>query len=119
VLIGGGIGALLRYISSQYINAISGAPFPLGTLFVNITGSLIIGFVFNIFQTHAVSIGLRLFLITGFLGGFTTFSAYSLETAQYLLNGNIKQAMLNIALNNIVCLLFAIIGIWISKIILK
>ncbi|MDR2835428.1 MAG: CrcB family protein, partial [Bacteroidales bacterium] len=82
-------------------------------------GALIIGFLFNLFQLYSVQTELRLFLITGFLGGFTTFSTYSLETVQYLMNGNIKYGLINILLNNILCILFVLLGMWICKMIIK
>jgi CrcB protein len=119
ILLGGGIGAVLRYIGSQYFNTLFGTTFSAGTLFVNTLGALLIGFLFNLFQSFAVQPELRLFLITGFLGGFTTFSAYSLETVQYFLEGNIKYGILNIVLNNILCITLVILGMWISKTILK
>ena len=119
IIIGGGIGALLRYLSSNFINSSFSIKFPIGTLFVNCIGSLIIGFLINFFDIFNINIKIRLFLITGFLGGYTTFSTYSLETIQYFINGNIKQALLNILLNNILCMTFVFIGIWINKIISK
>jgi len=119
VIIGGGIGALLRYLSSNYINSSINIKYPLGTLFVNCLGALLIGFLINIFDRYNINLKYKLLLITGFLGGYTTFSTYSLETVQYFINGNIKQALLNIFLNNILCILFVFIGIWIYKIIVK
>jgi CrcB protein len=119
ILIGGGIGAVLRYISSQYFNTIFGTSFSIGTLFVNAFGALIIGFLFNLFQIYSVQPELRLFIITGFLGGFTTFSTYSLETVQYLMNGNIKHGIINILSNNILCIIFVLFGMWICKIIIR
>ena len=119
VIIGGGIGALLRYLSSNYINSSINIKYPLGTLFVNCLGALLIGFLINIFDRYNINIEYKLLLITGFLGGYTTFSTYSLETVQYFINGNIKQALLNIFLNNILCILFVFIGIWVYKIIVK
>ena len=119
VIIGGGIGALLRYLSSNYINSSINIKYPLGTLFVNCLGALLIGFLINIFDRYNINLKYKLLLITGFLGGYTTFSTYSLETVQYFINGNIKQALLNIFLNNILCILFVFIGIWVYKIIVK
>jgi len=96
IIIGGGIGALLRYLSNNLINSSFKINFPLGTLFVNCIGALLIGFFINIFDEYNINMKYKLFTITGFLGGYITFSAYSLETVQYLSNGNIKQALLNI-----------------------
>jgi CrcB protein len=115
IALGGGIGSVLRYLSIQLIQKNIETLFPLGTLCVNTLGALVIGFVFNTFQTHIIPMELRLLLITGFLGGYTTFSAYSLETVQRLLNGDITQALLNILVSNAVCLLFVFLGIWLSK----
>ena len=115
VLLGGGSGAILRYLSTQSITALVKAPFPAGTLAVNAFGALVIGFLFSLFEAHAVPAGLRLFLITGFLGGYTTFSAYSLEPARLMLEGNIPMALLNLLLNNGVCLLFVALGMGAGK----
>jgi CrcB protein len=119
IVIGGGIGALLRYFSSQFINSSVNIKFPFGTLFVNCIGALLIGFLVNIFDVFQINIKWRLFLITGFLGGYTTFSAYSLETVQYFINGNIKHALINILLNNVLCIAFVLLGTWLNKIIIS
>jgi CrcB protein len=72
-----------------------------------------------LFGAHSVPPEFRLFLLTGFLGGFTTFSTYSLETVQLLLNGNIKYALVNLALNNILSIAFVLAGMALCKALVK
>jgi len=119
ITLGGGIGALLRYLSSKMMHSCFQIVFPIGTIFVNCLGSLIIGLLFGIFEKYTVPTGLKLFLITGFLGGYTTFSAYSIETAAFLINGEIKAALLNIVISNVLCLVFALTGIYLSRFLVK
>jgi fluoride exporter len=82
VFIGGGLGALARYALSLMAVRVFGAQFPWGTFAINITGSLIMGLVAGFFVARALPQAwepFRLFLTTGILGGFTTFSAFSLD----------------------------------------
>ncbi|MBB2751181.1 UNVERIFIED_ORG: CrcB protein [Rhizobium aethiopicum] len=80
VAVGGAIGSLLRYYVSQWSLRLMGPAFPWGTLAVNIVGCFVIGvFAELIARRFNASVELRLLLITGFLGGFTTFSAFSLD----------------------------------------
>jgi len=117
VILGGGTGALLRYLSTQFINSIFKMQFSLGTIFVNCIGALLIGFLINFFDLNLLNSKWRLLIITGFLGGYTTFSAYSLETVQYFISGNIKYAVLNILINNVLCILFVLFGLWLNNLI--
>jgi CrcB protein len=117
IIIGGGSGALLRYVSTQSINSIFNNKFTLGTFFVNCAGSLLIGFLVNIFDQFSIDNKWKLLIITGFLGGYTTYSAYSYETVNYMVNGDIKYALMNVAIHNVLCLSLVFLGIWLNKII--
>ncbi|MGV4795701.1 fluoride efflux transporter CrcB [Rhizobium sp. F40D2] len=80
VAVGGAIGSLVRYYVSQWTLRLMGPAFPWGTLAVNVVGCFVIGvFAELIARRFNASVELRLLLITGFLGGFTTFSAFSLD----------------------------------------
>lgn len=81
VFLGGGIGAALRHGVNRASLACLGPAFPYGTLFVNVAGSLAMGVLAGVFLARAPSEAWRLFLTTGVLGGFTTFSAFSLDAA--------------------------------------
>jgi fluoride exporter len=78
--IGGGIGSILRYLLQRTLNV----NFPYGTLLVNIAGCLLIGLLWGIFTRH-IDEQRRLLLVTGFCGGFTTFSTFTYEGVQMLM----------------------------------
>jgi len=88
VFLGGGLGSVLRYAISKYLNQL---PFqvPLGTLTVNILGSLLLGFFLGIaLKGGQLSNNMILFLATGFCGGFTTFSTFAFENQELLKAGD-------------------------------
>lgn len=97
VVLGGGIGAGGRYLLGSWLHLQLGNGFPWGTFAVNALGSLMIGFVFGLAQTKAISPDTTLFLTVGVLGGFTTFSAFSFETLRLITNGDLAASMLNAA----------------------
>ena len=95
--LGGGIGSILRYAATLAINS---KYFPYATLCVNIIGSFIIGLVFDFaIKDETFANTWKLFLATGICGGFTTFSAFTLENMQLLQSGKIGMAFLYIALS--------------------
>ena len=119
IALGGGLGAMARYAASRNIQSLYNQILPLGTLFVNVAGSFLIGFLFIVFDYAVLSRDTRSFLTIGFLGAFTTFSTYSLETVNLLRDGEWKLAMANLLLNNLVCLVMVITGMAAARLILK
>ena len=81
--LGGAAGSILRFMLQRWLNTIS---FPYGTLGVNIAGCLLIGILWGLFSKNNATDPLRLLLMTGFCGGFTTFSAFTQESIQMLLD---------------------------------
>jgi len=114
IALGGSFGAVLRFLAANGIYAVLGRAFPYGTLFVNMVGSLLMGFLTELLiQRFAVAAEYRAAILVGFLGAFTTFSTFALETLNLLQEGNLLKAFLNIFLSVILCLTACWIGlIW-------
>lgn len=100
---------------SQFIQARSTVPFPFATLTVNIIGCLLIGVVFGLGAKGGITPDWRLFLATGILGGFTTFSAFSYETVHMLQNGQVSSAIAYVLASVLLGLLATFVGIWLVK----
>jgi len=111
------IGGVLRYLLSQLIQTKFLSTFPFGTLVVNIIGCFFIGLVFGLSDKGNVTQEWRLFLATGLLGGFTTFSAFSIETVGLLRDGQIAYAFAYITSSILLGLIATFIGITIVKLI--
>jgi CrcB protein len=114
VLAGGALGSLIRFYTSGVAQKYVSNGFPIGTLIVNLIGSFIIGLLWGVLENQPAN-NLRLFLFIGILGGFTTFSAYSMETLNLFREGNFKFAFLNIFLNNLFGILLALAGFLVAK----
>lgn len=109
---GGAIGALLRYWTSTGIYTVLGRDFPYGTLFVNVIGSLIMGFLYIwLMDRMAVGPTVRAFLLIGVLGAFTTFSTFSMETLNLMESGQLTRALINVVASVVVCVAAAGIGV--------
>jgi fluoride exporter len=100
VALGGAAGSVARYLVGIAVQSRSGADFPLGTLLVNLTGSLLLGFLLRYFlETPALTPEMRALLATGFCGGYTTFSAFSYETVALIQDGDWRRAALYLAIS--------------------
>ena len=106
VAIGGGLGASGRYLAGMLARSLFQGEFPWGTLVVNVAGCFLIGLVVGKIGSSETT--LRLFLVVGILGGFTTFSAFGYETLRLLQEGSPGAAFFNIAAQ----LLLGLAGVW-------
>jgi CrcB protein len=114
VMLGGAVGSALRYgvvnLSSRLIPG-----FPSGTLLVNMIGSFVIGLLWGIAEAKNFSPSWRALLFAGLLGGFTTFSAYAIETLNLARDGSMRAAFLNFFLQNTGGFLLAFAGWWLAR----
>ena len=112
----GAIGSLSRYSLIQYSPKIIFLNFPIGTLLINLIGSFLIGVVSSIFDKNLITNEIRTYLVFGFLGGFTTFSAFTYEFFNFLKNSEYLNAFLYIFLSVFLGLALFILGYKVIKI---
>lgn len=110
LLSGGAAGTLARYAVSGWGHKLYLGDFPIGTLLVNLIGSFIIGLAWGVWEMSNISSNMRTFIFIGILGGFTTFSSYTLETLNLFRDGEVKLGLSNILLNNILGLVLVFVG---------
>lgn len=116
VIIGGGLGAGVRYGINELTIRLWGAAFPAGTLIVNLLGCLLIGLSFGLAgRAGWFTPEIRLFFITGFLGALTTFSTFALETVHAAQSGSSHQALAIVLLHNTMGLLAVMAGLFLSR----
>jgi CrcB protein len=111
VALGAVVGACLRFGLSRLVAKLISADFPYGTLIINVTGSLVLGF-FMIWTTERVLADLRWrwFVAVGFCGGYTTFSSFAFESMALFEEGRYLLFAVNILLSNILCLGSTLLG---------
>lgn len=112
---GGAIGTLLRYIIDGLGYRFSNGVFPITTLVINVTGALTIGFLWNIAERFTISPNIRMFIFIGVLGGYTTFSTFSLETFNLMRDGEYRIAVINIVFSVVLSIGAVFLGYLSSK----
>ena len=117
VTIGGGLGALCRYGTTLLAVQIFGSRFPWGTLIVNLSGCFLIGLAFALADRglNIMNPSARLFFVTGFLGGLTTFSSFAMETVNALRAGAYMVTVANFLFNNVIGGALVFLGLWVGK----
>lgn len=110
LMVGGAVGTLCRYYLGVWLYSFVEKPeFPYATLFINVTGSFLIGLLAELFDARVVvTPEVRVALITGVLGGYTTFSSFSLETLTLIRNGEMESALVN-AVGSVV---LGLVAVW-------
>ncbi len=111
ISIGAVLGACARYLLSNYVAKLAFSAFPYGTLLINVTGSLLLGF-FLIVATERLFVAdhWRLLVAVGFCGSYTTFSSYAFESFALMEQGQWSQAALNVIGSNVLCLVAVAAG---------
>jgi len=110
VAMGGLAGAISRYRIDSRVSDRIKHHIPFGTLTVNLAGSFLIGLAYELFKHHILGSEFRIFIITGFLGAFTTFSSYSLHTLNLFEINKFKEGFINLFLNNFLGIFMVFLG---------
>ncbi len=118
VAVGGALGASARFLTTYAVQSLAGRGFPWGTLSVNVLGSFLMGIAFvslaSLGDEQRAADG-RLLLMSGLLGGFTTFSAFSLETLVLMEQGAWLRSLLNISVSVVLCLAACVAGLAVAR----
>ncbi len=116
IAVGAALGANARYMIGLWAGDKMGVAFPYGTTIVNITGALMLGFVLELSTDRLLaSPEARLLVATGFLGSYTTFSTYMVESVNLMRQGSLFLGVVNIAGEAALGLIFAVLGIYLAR----
>lgn len=116
VFFGGGIGSIARFLCQRGANAIYPHAFPFGTFFVNVTGCFLIGLLLGLMEKGSlVKPEWRLLLVTGFCGGYTTFSAFAAENIQLLKDGRVIYFLIYTIASVVLSILATFVGLSLFK----
>ncbi len=112
ICLGGALGTGARFLISTGMARAFGPEFPRGTILINVTGSFLIALILELsLRTGAISPGMRLFLTTGVMGGYTTYSSFNYETLRLAEDGSAGLAALNLVLTVVGCLVAGVLGL--------
>ncbi|HYR41222.1 MAG TPA: fluoride efflux transporter CrcB [Methylomirabilota bacterium] len=118
ICLGGAVGTGARYLIGGLAARWLGSEFPYGTLFINVLGSFLIGFVQQVgLTTLAIPETTRLVLTIGVMGGFTTYSSFSYETISLIENGSWLGAAANVVLTTGLCLVVCVLGLGLGRVV--
>lgn len=118
ICLGGAVGTGARYLIGGLAARWLGSEFPYGTLFINVLGSFLIGFVQQVgLTTLAIPETTRLVLTIGVMGGFTTYSSFSYETISLIENGSWLGAVANVVLTTGLCLVVCVLGLGLGRVV--
>lgn len=116
IALGGAVGAIVRFGVANSIYDWLGRDFPHGTLFINVSGSFLMGFLsVMLLQRFPLAVEYRAAILVGFLGAYTTFSTFALETLNLFETGNVLKAGLNILLSVVLCLAAVWVGVVLGR----
>lgn len=117
VFMGAGVGGVLRYILGSLVYSYTGRVFPYGTLVINLTGSFIMGFLYVLITQKLEDFAPQLtaLLLVGVLGGYTTFSSFSIETLRLFQDGKIFYALTNVLVSTILGVVLAYFGFLLAQ----
>jgi len=119
IFLGGGCGALSRYLIIDQINKISSNSFPYGTILVNVLGALLIGIIYHLLISKIIiNEQLKVFITIGFLGGFTTFSSFNLDFFKLIESGNIFLAIVYALASFLITIVAFYIGYSLTKVLI-
>ena len=111
----GGLGSGARYLVGMWAGTKLGDSFPWGTLIVNVVGSFLIALILELTLRKAMSEEVSLVLATGFMGGFTTYSAFNFQTTALASSGHADRAVINVIATLAVCLVAGLAGAWLAR----